>query len=181
MLTFVRRCSVAIALLFALIHPAPAVAKAAGEVGAISRSTISIRASVAPRMRLTGADVVRVPDAFAGGRQPLVVPMCVATNTSTRLYRVTALGPSAAGTFQTIDSDGRLIPATVTWKAGGDHQSVRRLVPGSASPNFEASVGSCGAGDRSMAILSIEPASKVADSSETSLPERTLTLLIAPE
>lgn len=163
-----RRHSFATALLLAIILSPAAAAQAAGEIGSISPSTISIRASVAPRMRLTGLDGVRVPSGFADSSAPLIVPVCIAGNTNTRMYSVTVLG--------------RAIPVTVSWDEKGDRRKARRLVRGSASPAFKAGTGSCAAtGDRSTAILSMEALPDAEDSPGTSLPDRTLTFLIAPE
>lgn len=178
-LTDARHFPVAITLLVVLIQ-APATAREPAELSAISRSTISIRASVSPRLRVTRVQGEHVPNALPAERRSLTIPLCVAANTSTRMYKVRALTSPRPGELESGHHAGT--PLIVRWKVGTGRVVASQIGPGTTSPSFEASAaGSCVTDRQSAASLSVEQAFGPAKGPGSGALEAPLTLLIAPE
>lgn len=84
----------AIRSVMALIIAAGATSAPAGEIGATSRATLTIRASVAPRFEVRNIGSEADPAAATATSQSR--GMCISANTSTRLYGVALLGPDSS-------------------------------------------------------------------------------------
>lgn len=149
---------------------APALAAQEGEVAAMSRASVEIIASVAPRAQVYGiADTALAPVAGAGSATALQ-RVCIRSNSATRRYDLAASGEVAGNGFAIAAGDGSPVPLTLRWTAAGTR--TEKLLPGVPLRGLVAAQALCSGETES--TLAIEAA-------ETDRPAvGTITLTVSP-
>jgi hypothetical protein len=112
------------------IVPNGASAATQGSLGATSTGTVTINASVANRVQLTGlADVnFTAQDPFTAATDSQDV--CVWSNTATKAYTITASGNGALNAFTLVNGGGATVPYSVAWSASTGAATGTTLVTG---------------------------------------------------
>lgn len=166
------------ALPAALLFPTTVSAQTPGDLGAMSRSAITISANVAPRIRMSGLRDIKGTE-LSSRPQPQSLDLCLSANTNTRVYSVTALAPSDRSEFFLVDSAGHRTPFSVEWTSRSGPLLAAQLMPGIAAHGFVAT-DECVATSLASANLAVRlPPLK--DRRIAQVGKATLTLLIAPE
>lgn len=166
------------ALAAALLFPTTVSAQTPGDLGAMSRSAITISANVAPRMRMSGLRDVKGIE-LSSRPQPQSLHLCLSANTNTRVYSVTALDPSDQSDFVLVDSAGHRTPFSVEWTSRSGPPVAAQLTPGIAAHGFLAT-DDCVATSLVSASLAVRLPPRN-DRRIAQLGKATLILLIVPE
>lgn len=160
-------------------------AQTQGTLGETSSGTVTIQASVPPRVQiskltdidLTGSD----PSAEAVDAQNV----CVWSNTATRGYRITAMGSGASNAFTLGHGTlPEIIPYTVEWAGTTGQTSGTALTTGQTLTGLtsSATLADCSSGPADSASLIVRiGAPDLQTMTATEIYNGTLTLLVAPE
>jgi hypothetical protein len=167
-------------MLVAAVAAAPADGQSQGEMGATSRASLLITASVGTQVQIQSAKPRQVQAAERETSDGTIVrDFCLWTNSSTRGYSVTAAGGSESGTFTAADLHGQQAKYRVEWASEGRQGSRFRTLTANASTAFTstATTPDCSAGSAATATVKIVP-----EQSGTSLGKHrgSLLLLLAP-
>jgi hypothetical protein len=179
---FGRRLSATIMAATALAGTAQAATD--GSLGTTSTGTVTINASVAGRVQISGLRDVSFTNVDPGVAQADAQNVCVWSNTSGRKYNVTASGSGTAGAF-TLAS-GALTPVaySVEWAQTASQSSGSGLTSGSALTGqaSAATAPTCSSGPTSSASLIVRMAAANLQTMQAGAPYTgTLTLVVAPE
>jgi hypothetical protein len=177
----VTRCVIA-----ALLIGSSGVAQAStqGSIGATSTGSVTINASVPPRVRISKLTDVNFTNTDPSVDAVNAQNVCVWSNTATKGYRVTATGSGASSAFTLASGALPVVPYSVEWAASTGQTSGMALatntpLTGQAST---ATRSDCSAGPAESAslIVRIGAAALQAMPASTAY-SGTLTLLVAPE
>lgn len=177
----VKRCVIA-----ALLIGSSGVAQAStqGAMGATSQGSVTINASVPPRVRIS-----KLTDIDLTGSDPSVDAVnaqnvCVWSNTATRGYRLTATGSGAGSAFTLASGALPVVPYSVEWANTSGQTSGSALLTTVAltGQTSSATRADCSSGpaDSASLIVRIGAPDLQAMPASTSY-SGTLTLLVAPE
>lgn len=164
------------ALALGILLAAPGKAREQAEIAPVSRSTIAINASVAPRMQVMGIRHIGAAE-LASSKGTRRLALCVVANTGVRSYSVTASGPPDGSGDFLISAGRRSLPIALEWRtvAGG-----ARLAPDIAASGFSAADGKCSDGETGT-ILAIRPKPESGQLAGPQSQQTALTIVIAPE
>jgi hypothetical protein len=132
----------ALAILVATAAPS-AAGTTGGRMGNVSRATIGISVSVAPRLELLRAGAMTVGRVPGEASIRETHPLCIWGNTALGTYKVTVRGNAQRG-FSVADRAGHALPYSVEWTSTGRGQ--RPLFSGEALEGPVASKVGCGGG-----------------------------------
>ena len=154
-----------------------------GSLGTTSTGSISIGATVANRVQISGLSDVSFTNQDPGTPAQNAQNLCVWSNTSTKGYNVTATGSGAASAF-TLANGASTVPYSVEWAGTSGQSSGTALVTGSALTGLTSTAtnATCSSGPGSSAslIVKISTASLQGMQAAASY-TGTLTLVVAPE
>jgi hypothetical protein len=147
-----------------------------GAMGNVSRATIGISVSVAPRLQLLRAGAQSTGSAAGGNGLRTSQPLCIWGNTPLGTYNVTALGDTLQG-FEVGDGNGRA--HSVEWESLAGGTGPVAFSSGSTVNQLTAarSVG-CGGGATAGIVVSYPDGS---GRNPTDDHAGTLLLLVAPD
>lgn len=180
----IRARSLSILTAFAMTMSQTAQAATNGTLGATSQGSVTINASVASRVQISGlADVTfsAVDPATAATNAQNV---CVWSNTTTRGYRITATGSGAASAFTLSSGVLPVVPYSVEWAAATGQSSGSTLTAGTALTGLASTATSptCSSGASSSASLIVKmAAADLSNMQAGPTYSGSLTLLVAPE
>ena len=167
-----------------IVFPGQAYAATDGSLGATSTGSVSINASIAGRVRISGLSDVTFSSIDPAVDASNAQNVCVWSNTSTKGYNITATGSGTGGAFTLASGALPVVPYSVEWDDVSGSTTGSNLSSGSAltGQTSTATNSSCSAGPASTASLIVKIGS--ADlQTMTAGPtySGTLTLLVAPE
>lgn len=142
----------------------------ASEIGPISRATVTISLSIAPRVEVQGIEEANLTEGQARA-------LCVSANTATRGYGVSLLTSPAV--TDPAWGEGSSRPIAIEWAGGSAASPIRRIAAGSTVTGFVAGPGHCTAGSAANASLIVRSLSAGATTGPGR--ETIATLLIVPE
>ena len=154
-----------------------------GSLGATSTGSVSISASIANRVRISGLSDVAFTNADPSVDASNAQNVCVWSNTSTKGYRVTASGSGTAGAF-TLANASLTVPYAVEWSASSGQSTGSTLTNGVAFTGLTSTAtnANCASGPSSSASLIVKILSSDLQTMQASTSySGTLTLLVAPE
>lgn len=178
----------AIALgLFACLSSVEASAATQGTAGTTSTGTVTVSASVAARVDITGLSDVSFADADLGpvintaGQATKAQNVCVWSNNADKSYYITASGSGAASAFTLANAANPVVPYEVYWNATSGQVTGTQLTTGTKSAKLvgTATAPTCSGGSTASLVLGIQGSdanSMLASTAYTG----TLTLLVAP-
>ena len=181
---FVSRAGLA-ALVAVTVAATPAAAvPTQGSLGDTSTGVINISASVPSRVRISGLSDINFgslePTSTARRNQSV----CVWSNSSTRGYKITALGSGAGNAFELGGTGLTAVPYSVEWAASSGQTTGTSLTAGSPSGGLvsTAVTSACNAGPSSSASLIVSLSSSTLESMTADAAYTgALTLVVAPE
>lgn len=177
-----RRLSTALMAAAALTGTAQAATD--GTLGPTSTGTVTINASVAGRVQISGLRDVSFTNVDPSVAQSDAQNVCVWSNTSGRKYNITATGSGAAGAFTLASGALTPVPYSVQWAQTTGQTSGTALSTGTALVN-QASLAlapTCASGPTSSASLIVNMAAADLQTMQASATYTgTLTLVVAPE
>lgn len=166
----------------ALAMPAAASAATQGTSGATSSGSVSISATVPGRVEISGLSDVAFGTVDPASAASQAQNVCVWSNTSGRLYSVTATGSGAANAFTLTDGTNTLAYG-VEWAASSGQASGTALVSGTALGSLASTATSptCSAGPAASASLIVKMTAANLQAAVASSYTGTLTLVVAPQ
>jgi len=173
-----------VALLLATAAAGTAQAATDGSLGATSTGTVTINASVAPRVQISKLSDVTFSAVDAANPASNSQNICVWSNTSGRKYNITATGNGTSSAF-TLAS-GVLAPAayTVEWAPTSGATTTTGLTAGSAlaGQSTAATSPTCSSGVATSATLVVKmSAASLQGMQAGATYTGVLTLVVAPE
>lgn len=177
--SFKRRALLAVC---ALQIPGMAYASTQGTLGATSTGSVEISATVPGRVQISGLSDVLFgtvdPAAAASDAQDV----CVWSNTSGRVYNITATGSGAGNAFTLTDGTNTLAYG-VEWAASSGQTSGTALTAGTTlgALTSTATTADCSAGPAASASLIVNLTAADLQAAVAASYAGTLTLLVAPE
>lgn len=178
-----RKSTFVIAVL-AMIGSHAAHASTQGTLGATSTGSVTINATIASRVQISGLSDVTFnavdPTVAAASAQNV----CVWSNTSTRGYRITASGNGAGSAFTLASGVLPVVPYSVEWAGSSGQASGSALSSGTALTGLTSTATNptCASGASSSASLIVKMASADLQTMQAGPTYTgTLTLLVAPE
>jgi hypothetical protein len=176
--TVARKCPAFIAASTLLLLAVPGEASTiGGEMGNVSRATIGISLSVAPRVQLMRVGKESTSK-LAGQSSLRAQALCIWGNTPLGTYNVTALSDASQG-FMIKNGSGDGIEYSVEWQSPGDAPGPVSLSSGSALQDLMADRSvRCGGGATAGLVVRLPgPIERNADRQHAG----TLLLLVAPD
>ena len=166
----------------ALAMPAAASAATQGTSGATSSGSVTISATVPGRVEISGLSDVAFGTVDPASAASQAQNVCVWSNTSGRLYSVTATGSGAANAFTLTDGTNTLAYG-VEWAASSGQASGTALVSGTALGSLASTATSptCSAGPAASASLIVKMTAANLQAAVASSYTGTLTLVVAPQ
>ena len=171
-------------LVSALFCASGAQASTQGSIGSTSTGTVSIDASVAGRVQISGLTDVAFSAVDPSTDASSAQDVCVWSNTAGRGYQITATGSGAGNAFTLASASLAPVPYSVEWSGSAGQSSGTALTAGTplTSLTSTATRPGCSAGPTASASLVVKIGSAdlqtmAAAASYTG----TLTLLVAPE
>jgi len=173
-----------VAMLLATAAAGTAHAATQGNLGTTSTGSVSINATVAGRVQISGLRDVTFTDVDAGVAQLDAQDVCVWSNTAGRKYKITASGSGESGAF-TLAS-GVLTPVnyTVEWNPLFGKLTGAALANGTAlaGQTSAATAPTCASGPAKSASLIVKMDTTNLQNMQAGAPySGTLTLVVAPE
>lgn len=142
-------------------------------MGNVSRATIGISVSVAPRVEVVRAGAASVTAGEAGLRA--AQPLCIWGNTALGTYQVTVLGDAPKG-FSVRNASGEALAYRVEWASG--EGAARPLSSGAALEGLVAATSArCGGGATAGLVVKLP----VVGPAPEARPAGNLLLLVAPD
>lgn len=165
-----------------LAMPAAASAATQGTSGATSSGSVTISATVPGRVEISGLSDVAFGTVDPASAASQAQNVCVWSNTSGRLYSVTATGSGAANAFTLTDGTNTLAYG-VEWAASSGQASGTALVSGTALGSLASTATSptCSAGPAASASLIVKMTAANLQAAVASSYTGTLTLVVAPQ
>ena len=173
-----------VALFLATAAAGTAQAATDGSLGATSTGTVTINASVAPRVQISKLSDVTFNAVDAGTAQSNAQNICVWSNTSGRKYNITATGNGASNAF-TLASGGRA-PAAYTVEYANTANATTTAAPTAgtvlAGQSTAATSPTCATGAATSATLVVKMSTAVLQTMQAGAAYTgVLTLVVAPE
>ena len=166
----------------ALLASAPAGAATQGLLGATSTGTVTITASVANRVQITGLSDVAFTAVDPGTAASVPQNNCVWSNTLNKGYSIVATGSGATNAF-TLANGSLTVPYTVQWSASSGAATGAAMTSGTALTglNSTAITPTCSIAPAttSSLIIAISAANLQSMTSATTY-TGTLTLVVSP-
>jgi hypothetical protein len=158
-----------------------------GSAGSTSTGTVTINASVAARVDITGLSDVTFADADLGpvintaGQATKAQNLCVWSNNSDKSYFITASGSGTANAFTLANSTNPVIPYEVYWNATSGQTSGTQLTTAVKYAKLigTATAPACGGGTTASLIIGIQGSDANSMLANTAY-SGTLTLLLSP-
>jgi hypothetical protein len=148
-----------------------------GTMGNVSRATIGISVSVAPRVELVRAGAASVTRLAGEGGLRATQPLCIWGNTALGTYQVTALGDAPQG-FSVRDGAGRALAYSVEWVLESSEGPAQPLSSGTALEGLATATSArCGGGTTAGLRVKLP----VIDPAPGSGAGANLVLLVAPD
>jgi hypothetical protein len=155
-----------------------------GTLGSTSQGSVSINASVATRVQISGLSDVTFSGVDPSTPSSNNQNVCVWSNTATKGYNITATGDGTANAFTLSSASLPAVPYSVEWAGSSAQTSGTALTKSTALTGLTSTAtrAGCAAGPSSSASLIVKMAaadlqSMTAGASYTG----TLTLVVAPE
>lgn len=126
-----------------------------GEMGASSTGSIAIGVRVAASIQTIGLSDVTLEQAGPAATAIQVRDVCVRSNTTTRLYSITASGSGPGHAF-VLANGSEAAPYAVAWSSSPDRTSATLLTPGMALTGQTAT--DCAPGQTTTASLIVRAA-----------------------
>ena len=177
----VKRCVIAVLLIGS---SGVAQASTQGTTGATSTGSVTINASVPPRVRISKLTDVNLTNSDPSADAVNAQNVCVWSNTATRGYRVTATGSGSSNAFALVSGTLPEVPYSVEWAgtsglSAGSALSTTVPLTGLTSSATRADCSS-GPADSASLIVRIGAPELQSMPASTSY-SGTLTLVVAPE
>ncbi len=158
-----------------------------GTAGTTSTGTVTINASISPRVDISSLSDITFADADLGSvvntsnQSTKTANVCVWSNNADKSYYITASGSGTSGAFSLANSTNPVIPYEVYWNATTGQTTGTQLTTGTKSAKLTstATSPSCGSGTSATLVVGImgtDANSMLASTTYTG----TLTLLVAP-
>jgi hypothetical protein len=149
-----------------------------GTMGTVSRATIGISVSVAPRVELMRAGATSVARLAGESGLRSTQLLCIWGNTALGTYQVTALGDAPQG-FSLRDQTGRALPYSVEWTSAFGNGGAQPLSSGKALKGLEAATSAQCSGGATAGLVVMLP--EAADRAPGPGIGGNLLLLVAPD
>lgn len=164
-----------------------ATAATQGSVGTTSTGTVTINATIAPRVSITNLSDVTFTDADLGpvvntaGQATKASNVCVWSNNADKSYYITASGSGAANAFTLANSTNPVVPYEVYWNASSGQTTGAQLTSATKSAKLvsTATTPTCGGGASASLVVGIQGSDANAMLASTTY-TGVLTLLVAP-
>ena len=166
----------------ALALPAAASAATQGTAGATSTGSVSISATVPGRVQISGLSDVAFGTVDPSSAASQAQNVCVWSNTSGRVYSVTAAGSGLSNAFTLSDGTNTLAYG-VEWAASSGQSSGTALVSGTALGSLASTATNptCSVGPAASASLIVRMTAANLQAAVASSYTGTLTLVVAPQ
>lgn len=166
----------------ALALPGAALAATQGTAGATSTGSVSISATIPGRVQISGLTDIALGTVNPTAAASQAEDVCVWSNTSGRVYNVTASGSGASNAF-TLTDGTNVLPYAVEWAATSGQSSGTALVSGAALGSLASTATSptCSAGPTASASLIVKLSAANLQAAVASAYTGTLTLVVAPQ
>jgi hypothetical protein len=179
-----------VASVFALVGLSLASAAGAatqGTAGTTSTGTVTINATIAPRVDITNLSDVTFADADLGpvvntaGQATKASNVCVWSNNTDKSYYIIASGSGASSAFTLANSTNPVIPYQVYWNATSGQSTGTQLTAATKSAKLvsTATTPNCGGGTSATLVIGIQGTDANAMLASTTY-TGTLTLLVSP-
>jgi hypothetical protein len=171
-------------LLPALLYASNAQASTQGSIGSTSTGSVSINASVAGRVQISGLSDVAFTAVDPSTDASSAQNVCVWSNSAGRGYRITATGSGASNAFTLSSAALTPVPYSVEWSGSSGQSSGTALTSGTplTSLTSAATRPDCSAGPAASASLIVKIGStNLQNMAAAASYTGTLTLLVAPE
>ena len=174
-------------LIGAALAASAAQAATQGTAGLTSTGTVTITASISPRVDITNLSDVTFADSDLGpvintaNQATKASNVCVWSNNADKSYYITASGSGTSSAFTLANSTNPVIPYEVYWSATSGQTTGTQLTAATKSAKLTstATTPTCGGGTSASLVVGIQGTdanSMLASTSYTG----TLTLLVAP-
>jgi hypothetical protein len=178
-----RYLRASLACVAAMLANASASAATQGTLGTTSTGAVTINASVANHVQLTGLTDVSFLNQDPAVAASNAQNVCVWSNTSTKGYFITATGSGTASAF-TLANGALTVPYSVEWAGSSAQASGSPLTTATALHGLTSSATNptCSAGPSSTASLIVKiSTANLASMQAATTYTGTLTLVVAPE
>ena len=183
-MTFVGATKTLLGAGMALLLGSAAQASTQGSLNNPSTGSVTINASVASRVQISGLSDVTFNAVDPGSAAANNQNVCVYSNTGTRGYNITATGSGASSAFTLSSASLPAVPYAVEWAGSSGQTSGSALTTSTALTGLTSTATrpTCASGPSSSASLIIRMAAADLQSmSAGSTYTGTLTLVVAPE
>lgn len=180
---YARHLRASLAFAAAILANGNALAATQGSLGTTSTGSVTINASVANRVQLTGLTDVAFLNQDPAVAAANAQNVCVWSNTSTKGYFITATG-SGTGSAFTLANGALTVPYTVEWSGSSGQTSGTALAAATALHGLTSTATSpaCSSGPGSTASLIVRiSTTDLAAMQAATTYTGTLTLVVAPE
>ena len=164
-----------------------AFAATQGTAGLTSTGTVTINATISPRVDITNLSDVTFTDSDLGpiintaSQSTKASNVCVWSNNADRSYYITASGSGASNAFTLANSTNPVIPYEVYWSATSGQTTGTQLTTATKSAKLtsNALLPNCGGGTSASLVVGIQGSDANAMLASTTY-SGVLTLLVAP-
>jgi hypothetical protein len=179
-----RRVAAVLAMTCAVLPAVSANAATQGQLGATSTGSITINATIAGLVQITGLADLTFSGLNGGTDAQLTENVCVWSNTATKSYTIRATGNGATNAFTLASGTNAPLPYSVAWANSAAATTGTALTTGTTSGAFTSAaiLPTCGANANPSAKLFVTIAATDQDTMVANAPYTgVLTLLVTPQ
>jgi spore coat protein U-like protein len=182
-----RKSTLTMLVLGAAMAASAANAATQGTAGTTSTGTVTISATIAPRVDISSLADVTFADSDLGpvvntsNQATKASNVCVWSNNADKSYYITASGSGTSSAFSLANSTNPVVPYQVYWNATSGQTTGSQLTTATKSAKFISTATSpaCGGGTSATLVIGIQGSDANAMLASTTY-TGTLTLLVTP-